>query len=216
MKNSLKLSSNDAGRPGYPDDALRACDLLLAGSALVLLAPLMACLTLLVVLDSRGPVFLAQDRVGRNGRVFRMIKFRSMKAGADRTAPRFRLDSRGRMEPVIKDRKDDRVTRLGKFLRRYSLDELPQLANILRGEMSLIGPRPPLPEEAGMYTERQQERLAGVPGLTGLAQVSGRTDLDFDRIVELDLEYLGNRSLGLYLEILLRTVPFFLSGKSSY
>jgi len=145
-----------------------------------------------------------------------MFKFRTMYNDSEPSAVHFRSNERGEIEPVIKVRNDSRVTRAGKFLRKYSLDELPQLFNVLKGNMSLVGPRPPVLEEVKIYNAYQKRRLDGKPGMTGLAQISGRTDLNFNSIVKLDIEYLQNRSIWLYLKILILTIPCFILGKSSY
>jgi len=190
-------------------------DVTLASLMLILLFPGFAIIGLVIKLDSAGRILFKQLRVGRNEKTFQMLKFRTM-VGDELPTVRYRRDKRGEIEPVIKVRNDSRVTRVGKFLRKYSLDELPQLINVLKGEMSLVGPRPPVLEETKIYDAYQKRRLKGKPGLTGLAQISGRTDLDFNIIVKLDIEYLQNRSVWLYLKILILTIPYFILGKSSY
>ena len=191
-------------------------DITFAIVLLTLLLPGFIIIGIVIKLDSPGKIFFSQARVGENGRVFRMLKFRTMYDGGKRSAVHYRSDERGDAEPVIKVRNDVRVTRVGKFLRKYSLDELPQLFNVLKGNMSLVGPRPPVLEEMKIYNVYQKRRLNGKPGLTGLAQISGRTDLNFNTIVKLDIEYLQNRSVGLYLKILILTLPYIIIGKSSY
>jgi lipopolysaccharide/colanic/teichoic acid biosynthesis glycosyltransferase len=198
------------------DGSIRLLDITLSILLLCLLMPVFCLIALYIGLDSSGPVILSQDRVGHENKRFRMYKFRTMRPAGGPQAPEYRHSSQGRIEPVVKKKEDDRVTRAGRILRKYSLDELPQLMNIVKGEMTLVGPRPVIPEEAEMYDERQKERLAGKPGLTGLAQISGRSELDFERIVSLDKYYLAHRSVRLYLKIAILTIPFFLSGKSSY
>jgi lipopolysaccharide/colanic/teichoic acid biosynthesis glycosyltransferase len=173
-------------------------------------------IALFVGLDSAGPVFLSQDRIGQKNKKFKMYKFRTMRPQGCPGVPQYRQNPQGRAEPVIKKKNDERVTRAGLILRKYSLDELPQLVNVLKGEMSLVGPRPPVPEEAEVYDIRHKGRLDGKPGLTGLAQIKGRSEIDFERIVSFDMYYLAHRSICLYLKILILTIPFFLSGKSSY
>jgi lipopolysaccharide/colanic/teichoic acid biosynthesis glycosyltransferase len=155
-----------------------------------------------------------QIRCGLNGRVFTLYKFRTMVADAEHR--RGELQHLNEMAgPVFKLRRDPRVTLLGRFLRRFSLDELPQLWNVLRGDMSLVGPRPPIPEEVAQYQRWQRRRLSMKPGLTCLWQISGRNDLDFDRWMQLDLEYIDSWSPTLDLKILLKTIPAVLSGKGA-
>ena len=191
-------------------------DIVLAILILILLIPLFIIIGIVIKLDSSGKVLFKQARVGKNGKIFEMFKFRTMYHDQRISAVHYRANERGEREPVIKVRNDSRVTRVGKFLRKYSLDELPQLINVLKGHMSLVGPRPPVLEEAKIYNAYQKRRLEGKPGLTGLAQVSGRTDLNFSKIVELDIEYLQNRSVWLYWKVLILTIPCLFLGKSSY
>ena len=179
-------------------------DFAMAVTLVLMLSPLFLVLALLIRFESRGPAFFSQERVGRNKRRFKMIKFRSMRADAE--------DMRGELEelneqdgPVFKIHDDPRVTKVGQFIRKYSLDELPQLFNVLMGHMSLVGPRPPLPSEVERYTWNQRRRLSVKPGMTGLWQVSGRNTVDFKRWVELDLEYIDTWSLWKDFCILLRT-----------
>ena len=166
-------------------------------------------------LDSGGPVLYASPRVGRDGRPFAMYKFRSMVVGADeqKEALRELNEADG---PMFKIRDDPRLTPVGRVIRRLSLDELPQIYNVLRGQMSLVGPRPPLPEEVAAYKPWHQQRLAVVGGLTGLWQVSGRSDLTFDELCLLDIYYIENWSLALDVRILLQTVPHLLSRRGAY
>lgn len=210
----MSLTGPNPGKRG--DRLIRFCDMAFSFLMLGMLLPVLVLLGLLIRLDSPGPALFRQDRIGAGGRRFKMIKFRTMERRADRRLPAYRRDSRGRLEPVIKRKEDDRVTRLGSWLRRSSLDELPQLFNVLKGEMSLVGPRPPIVEEADGYNEQERRRLEGMPGLTGLAQIHGRSDLDFEKIVVLDLEYISHRSIGLYLKILILTLPALFTGKSAY
>lgn len=186
-----------------------------AGAALglLLLSPLMLLIALLVKISSPGPIIFSQERCGLNGRVFRFYKFRSMVANAE--ALREGLAAANEQEgPVFKIRKDPRVTLIGRILRKTSLDELPQLFNILRGEMSLVGPRPPIPSEVEHYEPWQRRRLSMKPGLTCIWQVSGRNNISFDKWMKLDLEYIDNWSLLLDAKLLLLTVRavLFTSG----
>ena len=193
----------------------RAMDLLLASAGILLLSPLFALIALLIKLDSRGPVLFRQKRIGKNGAPFMMYKFRSMVHDAE--AQKKRLKKHNEMDgPVFKIKQDPRVTRVGAFLRKYSLDELPQLFNVVAGQMSLIGPRPPLPEEVAKYSDHHWRRLDVRPGMTGLWQVSGRNNLSFEEWIRLDIEYIERWSFGLELKILLKTIPVVLKGKGAY
>jgi exopolysaccharide biosynthesis polyprenyl glycosylphosphotransferase len=192
-----------------------AADRLAALSLLALLSPLLVLLALVVKLTSRGPVLHRQVRAGRFGEPFTMLKFRSMVADAERQ--RVGLDHLNEQDGrMFKIRKDPRVTRVGAVLRRYSLDELPQLFNVLSGRMSLVGPRPPVPEEVAGYTEVELRRLHVRPGLTGLWQVSGRSDLSWDETVALDLRYVDNWSLGGDMNLLARTLRAVAEGRGAY
>jgi len=165
---------------------------------------------LAVKLGSKGPVLFRQTRVGRRGRPFTLLKFRTMIEGA--AAIDVPNDSEG---PLFKSKSDPRITTAGRFLRRWSLDELPQLLNVLRGRMSLVGPRPPLPEEVELYEDWQRDRLEVRPGMTGLWQVRGRSDLSFDDYVRLDLFYIENWSLAYDFYLLAKTIPAVLSGRGA-
>ena len=171
-------------------------------------------IALAIRLSSRGPVLYRQVRCGLQGRRFELLKFRTMVEGADRMQPE--LAHLNVMDgPVFKAPGDPRVTRVGRWLRRWSLDELPQLVNVLKGDMSLVGPRPPLPEEVERYEPWQRRRLAMKPGLTCLWQVSGRSELDFGTWMAMDLAYIDHWSLWLDFKILLRTVPAVLGGRGA-
>ncbi|MFJ7206498.1 sugar transferase [Streptomyces sp. NPDC098789] len=186
-----------------------------AAILLMLFAPLMLLVGVLVLLDSRGGVLYYQRRVGKDGREFTIVKFRTMVAGADRT--RAELADRNEGAGLLfKLRRDPRVTRVGTVLRRYSIDELPQLFNVLTGSMSLVGPRPPLPEESAAYGPDIRRRLLVKPGLTGLWQVSGRSDLPWEEAVRLDLRYVEDWSLALDTVILWKTLRAVLQGQGAY
>ncbi len=193
----------------------RGFDILVSGLGLVLLFPLLLLLAVLVRLDSPGPVFYVSERCGRKGKAFRFYKFRSMRPGAEEELEKLRHlnETDG---PVFKIRRDPRVTRTGRLLRRLSLDELPQLWNILKGDMSLVGPRPPTPEEVAKYEDWQLRRLEIRPGLTCLWQIGGRSDLSFAEWMKLDLFYLDNWSFWLDLKIILKTVFVVLRGQGAY
>lgn len=209
------LSTRDISIQGWNLFIKRAFDIVVGTLAGVLTLPLTLAIALAVRLDTPGPALYAQTRVGRNGRPFRCYKFRSMVNNADELREQVAglNESTG---PLFKIRNDPRMTRVGRFIRRYSLDELPQLINVLRGEMSLIGPRPNLPSEVESYQEWMKKRLVVSPGLTGLWQVSGRSDLSFDEMVMLDIYYVENWSLGLDISILLRSVPAVLRARGAY
>jgi exopolysaccharide biosynthesis polyprenyl glycosylphosphotransferase len=206
--------------------AKRGFDIIVAALALVVLSPLWLVIALLIRLDSRGPVFYRQERVGMDGRIFLFLKFRTMRAGADDAAHReyqrkliagaSDTNLGDERRPVYKLHDDPRVTRVGRALRRLSLDELPQLLNVLRGDMSVVGPRPPIPYEVEAYELWHRKRLDMKPGLTGLWQVSGRNRLSFDEMVRLDLFYIENWSFLLDLKIILRTLPVILRGDDAY
>jgi len=201
----------------------RTFDLIVAALAITLLFPLWLVIALLIKLDSKGPVFYTQERVGMDGRLFLLYKFRTMKADADSELHREyqRAFIAGRAEanlgnetkPTYKLLADPRITRIGKALRRISLDEVPQLLNVLSGDMSLVGPRPPIPYEVEAYELWHRKRLDMKPGLTGLWQVSGRNRLPFEEMVRLDLFYIENWSLLLDLKIILRTGFVMLGGE---
>jgi exopolysaccharide biosynthesis polyprenyl glycosylphosphotransferase len=204
----------------------RGIDITVAAVALLLLAPVWLLVALLIKLDSHGPVFYRQERVGMDGRIFLFLKFRTMQADADdrvhREYQRKLIEGRpdtnlgDERRPVYKLHTDPRVTRTGRVLRRLSLDELPQLLNVLRGDMSVVGPRPPIPYEVEAYELWHRKRLDMKPGLTGLWQVSGRNRLSFEEMVRLDLFYIENWSLLLDLKIILRTLPVMLRGDDAY
>ncbi|MGP4001657.1 sugar transferase [Streptomyces sp. 8N706] len=186
-----------------------------AALGLLLLAPLYGLLALAVRLDSPGPVLHRQTRVGQHGVPFTMWKFRTMVADAERR--RAELTAVNEQDgPLFKMRRDPRVTRIGRRLRRSSLDELPQLVNVVRGEMSLVGPRPPLPEEVAQYDAVEMRRLTVKPGLTGLWQISGRSDLSWDETVALDLRYADNWSIGGDLDVIARTLRAVVDGRGAY
>lgn len=193
----------------------RITDLIIGTVAVLLLAPLMLAIAIAIKLDSPGPVLYRQRRVGLHGREFWILKFRSMSEGADRRLDTLRHANEV-VGPIFKIKSDPRVTRVGRVLRRFSLDELPQLFNVVRGEMSLVGPRPPLPWEVEEYEDWHFGRLRTVPGITGLWQVSGRSEVPFHDMVRLDLHYIRNWSLALDIEILLRTVPAVFTGRGAY
>ena len=193
----------------------RGIDVVFSGLALALLSPLLLLIAVLIKLDSPGPAIFKQTRIGRGGREFTVYKFRTMREGAEQEVDALR-DLNEAQGALFKIREDPRCTALGRFLRRSSLDELPQLYNVLRGEMSMVGPRPQLVGEVEQYQPWQKKRLETWPGMTGLWQVSGRSNLSFDDMVLLDIYYVENWSLLLDLRIALRTIPTAIMGTGAY
>jgi lipopolysaccharide/colanic/teichoic acid biosynthesis glycosyltransferase len=202
-------------RARAPRAAKRGLDVIGAAVALALLAPLLPFVALAIRLDSRGPVFFGQMRCGKDGRPFQMWKLRSMVQHAETL--RSRLEDRNEMNgPVFKVESDPRITRVGRWLRRLSLDETPQFWNVLCGEMSLVGPRPPLPCEVEEYGPRERRRLDVTPGITCTWQVSGRNEIGFDQWVDMDIEYIESWSLRSDLSLLVRTLPAVISGRGAH
>jgi lipopolysaccharide/colanic/teichoic acid biosynthesis glycosyltransferase len=215
--------------PAWQEGAMRTLDVLLALLGLVVLAPALVLIALAVRLTSPGSAIFRAVVIGKDGVPFRYYKFRTMRnePGHDETHRRFiagyvrgdrpftvEVDAAtGGVRPVYKDINNPRVTDVGRWLRRTSLDEVPQLVNVLRGEMSLVGPRPPVPYEYELYDAATRGRLAIRPGLTGLAQIRGRGTSSFTTMIESDLEYVRRRSLRVYLEVVARTVPVVLFGR---
>jgi exopolysaccharide biosynthesis polyprenyl glycosylphosphotransferase len=194
--------------------AKRAFDVLASTLVLLIASPVLAAVAIAIKLDSPGPVFFRQRRVGLNGRTFEIVKFRSMYVDAE--ARQEALRARNEMSgPVFKMTDDPRVTRIGRCIRRTSLDEFPQFFNVLRGDMSIVGPRPPIPAEVRQYKRWQRRRLSMKPGITCIWQVSGRNEIDFERWMELDLEYIDRWSLWNDLHICLRTIPAVLTARGA-
>ncbi|MCW5882877.1 MAG: undecaprenyl-phosphate glucose phosphotransferase [Anaerolineae bacterium] len=209
------IGVRDTNIRGWNRAVKRGLDVTLASLAVLVTSPIMALIAAAIKLDSPGPVLYRQTRVGMNGREFTVYKFRSMRIDADQELARL-LAHNEASGPLFKMRDDPRRTRVGRFIRRTSLDELPQFFNVLLGDMSLVGPRPPVPDEVEKYDEWHRRRLEVAPGITGLWQVSGRSNLTFDEMVMLDLYYAENWSLGLDMKILLRTIPTVLLGEGAY
>ncbi len=193
----------------------RSSDIVLASVLLVLLAPIMGAVAIMVKLTSRGAVFFKQTRIGLDGRPFTMYKFRSMRRGAEEDQ-KFLADLNEQDGPVFKVAADPRLTSIGKFLRNSSLDELPQLWNVLTGDMAIVGPRPLWQPEAQKASPRARLRTRVKPGLTCLWQISGRSEIGYDEWIELDLYYIQNRSLLLDILIVVQTIPAVLSGRGAY
>jgi lipopolysaccharide/colanic/teichoic acid biosynthesis glycosyltransferase len=212
-----------ADTPRISDIAMRLLDVLVAGIALLVLSPLLLVVAILVRRDSHGPAIFRQERIGRDLKLFRVAKFRTMRQGVAADPHRAYVEemireeseAEGRQKPMMKLQQDPRITKIGHFLRKTSIDELPQLWNVLRGEMSLVGPRPPIRYEVDAYPARAYRRFAVRPGVTGLWQVSGRSLVTFSEMIDLDTEYVERRSLWLNLKIIFLTVPTVLHGKGA-
>ena len=193
----------------------RVFDLIVGTIILLLLVPVIPMVALMIRLDSAGSVFYRQDRVGRGGRLFKFYKFRSMRADSDRL--RADLETRNEVTgPVFKMKNDPRITSVGQFLRRSSLDEIPQIFNVLKGDMSIVGPRPALPGEVARYEAWHRRRLDVKPGITCLWQVAGRGQVGFDEWMRLDVEYLSHRSLRTDVTIFLKTIPAVIARRGAY
>jgi lipopolysaccharide/colanic/teichoic acid biosynthesis glycosyltransferase len=203
-----------ARRSSY-ETVKRSMDVAISAVVLVLAAPMMIIIAITIKLDSPGPALFVQYRVGKEGRPFRMYKFRTMVDGAEAMRADL-VRERGLTEPVLKFRHDPRITRVGRFLRRWSLDELPQIVNVLKGEMSLVGPRPEEQRVVSMYSPWHRQRLCATPGITGPMQVSGRADLSLDERVQIELDYINRASLWEDIRLLLLTFPAVISGDGSY
>lgn len=193
----------------------RLFDFLFPLLALIVLLPLLIVVAVLIWFEDRGPAIYTQKRVGKNGKEFVMYKFRSMCLDADEKLKDLQqLNEKD--GPVFKMTDDPRVTRIGRIIRKYSIDELPQLFNILKGEMSIVGPRPPLPNEVKQYSSYQMHRLDVTPGLTCYWQISGRSNINFEKWIELDMRYIRERSIWTDFKIILKTVPAVLFGYGAY
>jgi lipopolysaccharide/colanic/teichoic acid biosynthesis glycosyltransferase len=194
----------------------RGMDIIGASMGLIFLSWLFLIVAVLIKIeDPKGTVFFKQVRVGKNGKTFYMYKFRSMVSDAEEKLKDL-LKYNEIEGAMFKLKEDPRVTKIGKFIRKTSIDELPQLWNVLKGEMSLVGPRPPLPREVKLYSEYDKQRLLVVPGCTGLWQVSGRNDLDFNEMVELDLKYIKERSIWYDVKIIIKTVKIIIRPNSAF
>ena len=192
----------------------RGVDIAVITLALTVLAPMFAMVALAILVEDPGPILFRQTRVGRGGRLFKMLKFRSMKVNPEALHASLQSDDGNDVRKKLK--RDPRVTRVGRFIRRFSIDELPQLWNVLIGDMTLVGPRPPIPAEVALYGVHEWRRLDVTPGLTCIWQVSGRADVPFPEQVLMDQEYVLNRSLKGDLELLAKTLPAVVSGKGAY
>ena len=196
--------------------AKRLFDIVVSATILLLLSPLLIIVALLIRLDSKGAIFFGQTRVGKRGQLFLMWKFRSMYIDAEQRKATLMKQNEMQGGVLFKMKKDPRVTRVGRFIRKFSIDELPQLWNVLKGDMSLVGPRPPLPSEVAEYTPYQYQRLEITPGITCIWQISGRSDIPFPQQVEMDIKYINNQTFIYDMIILLKTIPAVLKARGAY
>jgi lipopolysaccharide/colanic/teichoic acid biosynthesis glycosyltransferase len=194
----------------------RIIDVFCSLAAIVLLLPLFIIVSILIVLEDGWPVLYIQQRVGMNGRVFNFYKFRSMRRGADKLKSQLMTHNESADGVIFKMKHDPRVTRIGRVLRRFSIDETPQFFNVLAGDLSLVGPRPPLPVEVAQYTLEDRKRLHVKPGLTCLWQIGGRSEIPFEQQVRLDMQYINSRSVWQDIRIMLKTIPAVLFGRGAY
>ncbi|WP_267201549.1 sugar transferase [Limosilactobacillus kribbianus] len=194
----------------------RLFDIVAASIAVIILSPVFLIIAICIKVDDpKGPVFYSQTRVGKDGRLFKMYKFRSMVTNADELLEKLRSQNEVN-GAMFKMKNDPRITRVGRVIRKYSLDELPQLVNVVGGSMSIVGPRPPLTSEVAEYTDYDKQRLMVKPGATGMWQVGGRNDVDFDEMVRLDLTYIQERSIWLDLKIMFETVKVMIKPNGAY
>lgn len=192
----------------------RVFDIVCSFAAIIALSPLFLVVAVMIKLESKGPVFFIQTRCGRQAREFQMLKFRSMIWNAEMMLMDLK-DMNEQKGPVFKIRNDPRITRVGKFLRRTSIDELPQLFNILKGDMSFVGPRPPIPAEAQKYSDYERQKMTVKPGLTCYWQIMGRNSIEFQEWIELDIKYIRDRSLWLDITLVLKTFKVFLGDENA-
>ncbi len=211
----MEISIPQRERVGY-ERAKRVLDAVATGAGLLVLAPLFALVAIAIRLDSPGPVLFSQTRVGKNGKSFRCWKFRSMFVDAEERKAALMAENEMDGGVIFKMKQDPRITRMGRFIRKASIDELPQLWNVFVGDMSLVGPRPAVPSEVAQYTPYERQRLAVKPGITCFWQVSGRSNLPFDEQVRLDIYYAQVRSLWVDISLLLKTVPAVLLARGAY
>jgi exopolysaccharide biosynthesis polyprenyl glycosylphosphotransferase len=192
----------------------RIFDVVIAGLLVIILSPLAIVVSMLIKITSKGSIFYIQERIGYNGRLFKCIKFRTMVENADELKKDL-IQFNEIAGPVFKIKKDPRITKIGRILRKTSIDELPQLINVIKGDMSLVGPRPPIPSEVNEYELRDRRRLSIRPGITCIWQIEGRNSISFDQWMELDKQYIDNWSLWLDLKILAKTIPAVFKGSGA-
>jgi len=194
----------------------RLLDILVSGTALLVALPFFIMLGIAIRIESRGPVIFTQKRVGKDGRHFKFYKFRSMVSDAEKLKDKLVQENESKDGVIFKMKKDPRITKIGAFIRKFSIDELPQLLNVLIGDMSLVGPRPPVPREVAEYTLEDRKRLHAKAGITCTWQISGRSDIPFKIQAELDKEYIRSKSFWKDIKILLLTIPAVITGKGAY
>ncbi len=194
----------------------RVLDVVVSGTALIAAAPLFLVVAYLIKREDGGPVFFQQQRVGYRGKLFPMWKFRSMVLNAEEIKAQLLSQNEMQGGVIFKMKDDPRITKIGRFIRKYSIDELPQLWNVFVGQMSLVGPRPPVPKEVELYSAEDRQRLLAKPGLTCIWQVSGRSEIDFAGQVQLDLAYIRSASIWTDIKLLFATIPAVLLGKGAY
>ena len=210
----VEFDNIDENRKRIYEISKRAIDIIGAGSGLLLLSPVIAIVACAVKFTSKGPVFFSQKRVGKNGELFDMYKFRSMVVNAEELKEK--LAHQNEMSgPMFKMKDDPRVTKVGKFIRKASLDELPQLWNVLKGDMSLVGPRPSLPKEVAQFEKWMYKRLSVKPGLTCFWQVSGRNNIDFEDWMKLDIKYVDERNIWIDIKLIFKTVLVLFGDKNA-
>ena len=210
----VEFDNIDENRKRIYEISKRAIDIIGAGSGLLLLSPVIAIVACAVKFTSKGPVFFSQKRVGKNGELFDMYKFRSMVVNAEELKEK--LAHQNEMSgPMFKMKDDPRVTKVGKFIRKTSLDELPQLWNVLKGDMSLVGPRPSLPKEVAQFEKWMYKRLCVKPGLTCFWQVSGRNNIDFEDWMKLDIKYVDERNIWIDIKLIFKTVLVLFGDKNA-
>ena len=211
----VEFDNIDENKKRIYEISKRAIDIIGAGSGLLLLSPVIAIVACAVKFTSKGPIFFSQKRVGKNGKIFEMYKFRSMVVNAEELKEK--LAHQNEMSgPMFKMKDDPRVTKVGKFIRKTSLDELPQLWNVLKGDMSLVGPRPSLPKEVKQFENWMYKRLTVKPGLTCYWQVSGRNNIDFEDWMKLDISYVEDRNLWIDIKLIFKTVGVLFGDKNAH
>ena len=216
VENMIHIDAERLNRQYFYRGIKRLFDVVASSIGVVVISPVLLIIAICIKVDDpHGPVFYTQTRVGKDVHEFKIIKFRSMVSNADELLAK--LQDQNEVDGAMFKMKDDpRITRVGRVIRKYSLDELPQLINVVTGSMSIVGPRPPLVSEVEQYTEYDKQRLLVTPGATGMWQVGGRNDVDFDEMVRLDLTYIQNRSVWLDLKIMLETVKVMIKPNGAY
>lgn len=194
----------------------RVLDIVVSLIALVMLSPLLLIVAMLIKTESRGSAIFKQERIGLDGAPFTILKFRSMANNAEDLRSELECDNEMNNGVLFKIKNDPRITRVGAVIRKTSIDELPQLINVLRGDMSLVGPRPPLASEVSLYSRSERARLSAMPGITCLWQIAGRSEIPFEQQVKLDVDYIERQSLGLDLMVLIKTIPAVIKARGAY